>query len=339
MKAQTFIAILLSLSLISCEEKLIGYKYNTGSLPTNPVNLVDFNSEYDDYNASAPTLGRLIPFCFSTNRRTSGGNFDVIYEPMDVSFDKTTGVLTVLNTYGGWGNYAEEYNVLNNGLFQVNTTANEFGPYVYIHLNDPAYGYLDFAILYATDISGNFQIKYTHNHNDSTSDFSESSPVQYLNSPFDDLYPSFDDDFKHIYFCSNRENELFDIYSVEIDGSSDEIFKVLADTNDYAVTKNAVLSSDHDDKCPYIFENMLVFTSNRPGGFGGYDLYFSTFKNNSWSTPQNFGASINTEFDEYRPILFEEGVDHNRHMMVFSSDREGGMGGFDLYFVGVDKEP
>jgi hypothetical protein len=82
---------------------------------------------------------------------------------------------------------------------------------------------------------------------------------------------------------------------------------------------------------------MMVFSSNRPGGFGGYDLYFSKFENGAWDIPQNFGATINTEFDEYRPILFEEGADIKWHMMVFSSNREGGMGGFDLYFVGVEK--
>ena len=49
----------------------------------------------------------------------------------------------------------------------------------------------------------------------------------------------------------------------------------------------------------------------------------------------NFGAVINTEFDEYRPALFEEDVDNDRDMMVFSSDKPGGKGGFDLYFVGV----
>lgn len=337
MKINTLIAFLLLMAFFSCDKGPSGYEYNEGHLPTEPVNLTDFNSAYDDYNATAPTLGELIPFCFSTNRRTSGGNFDVIYEPMDVRFDKTSGVLTVSNTYGGWGIYAEEYNMLNSALFKINTDGNEFGPYVYVHQNDPIHGYLDFAILYASDIDGDFQIKYTQNHNDSTSNFSESQPVQFLNSTYDDLYPTFNDDFTNIYFCSNRENDQFDIYSVEIDGSSDDIFKVLADTNIYTITKNIILSGDYDDKCPYFFENMLVFTSNRTGGFGGYDLYFSILEKGIWSMPQNFGATINTEFDEYRPILFEEGVDAKKHMMVFSSNREGGMGGFDLYFVGVEK--
>ncbi len=182
MKTHALIIILLCIFLNSCEEKWIGYRYNEGHLPTEPVNLTDFNSAHDDYNSTAPTLGKLIPFCFSTNRRSGGETFDVIYEPMDVSFDKTSGVLTVSNTYGGWGIYAEEYAVLSRGLWRVNSEGNELGPYVYVHLNDPIHGYLDFAILYASDIDGDFQIKYTQNHNDSTSNFSESQPVQFLNS-------------------------------------------------------------------------------------------------------------------------------------------------------------
>jgi len=337
MKTLTLITILLLMGFISCDKGPVGYKYNKGNLPTEPVNLVDFNSEYDDYNSTAPTLGRLIPFCFSTNRRTSGGNFDVIYEPMDVSFDKTTGVLTVANTYGGWGIYAEEYGALNRGLSKVNTTANEFGPYILYQYNS-GLDHAEFVILYASDIDGDFQIRYTFSQSDSATSFSESDPVQYLNSAFNDFYPSFNDDFTKIYFCSNRENNQFDIYEVAVDGSSDDMIKVLSDTTMRTVTKNTVLSGEYDDKCPYIFENILVFTSNRPGGIGGFDLYYSTFENGTWSAPQNFGAAINTEYDEYRPILFEEGVDPDRNMMVFSSNREGGLGGFDLYFVGVDKK-
>ena len=82
----------------------------------------------------------------------------------------------------------------------------------------------------------------------------------------------------------------------------------------------------------------MVFVSNKPGGYGGFDLYYSILENGEWTSPENFGADINTEFDEYRPILFDEGVDYTRHMMIFSSNRPEGMGGFDLYFVGVQHE-
>jgi hypothetical protein len=80
---------------------------------------------------------------------------------------------------------------------------------------------------------------------------------------------------------------------------------------------------------------MLIFTSNRPGGYGGFDLYYSKYENGNWSAPTNFGSKINSPFDEYRPILFDEEIDFEKDMMVFSSNRTGGKGGFDLYFVGI----
>lgn len=90
------------LVIASCDKPLIGYKYNQGSLPTSPVNLTAFNTEYDDYNSSAPSLGDLIPFCFSTNRKSKGKDFDIIYKPMNINFDKSTGELKITSNYGGW---------------------------------------------------------------------------------------------------------------------------------------------------------------------------------------------------------------------------------------------
>ena len=48
----------------------------------------------------------------------------------------------------------------------------------------------------------------------------------------------------------------------------------------------------------------MVFTSNRQGGFGGFDLWYSIFDGTEWSEPKNFGERINTEYDEYRPFCF-----------------------------------
>ncbi len=75
--------ILAAIFILSRNSDNGGYKYNYGELPYNPVNLEDFNSEYDDYNSTAPTLGELLAFCFSTNRNSKGNDFDVIYQPMN----------------------------------------------------------------------------------------------------------------------------------------------------------------------------------------------------------------------------------------------------------------
>jgi hypothetical protein len=322
--------IAFSILLVSCIKTPGGYKYEQGHLPVTPVNLADFNTVYDDYNATAPSLGLLIPFCFSTNRNSSGTNFDVIYQPMNVNFDKTNGVLTVTNEYSNWAVYTDDYEVIKKGINKINTTGNELGPNL---LTGYDFNKFNFTLLYASDFSDNFQIHFTSNK--SNPDFSDTKPVTFLNSTSDDLYPAFNSEKNRLYFCSNREGGQFDIYYAEISNAVTDLEKILADTSHHTICKDTIISSGFDDKCPFIYQNTLVFASNRPGGFGGYDLYYCTVVNNSWSKPSNFGSNINSEFDEYRPILIEEGVSESETMMIFSSNRTGGKGGFDLFFVGV----
>jgi hypothetical protein len=99
--------------------------------------------------------------------------------------------------------------------------------------------------------------------------------------------------------------------------------------------KTDSINSNSDDKCPFIYKKIMVFTSNRPGGLGGYDLYYSILKNGKWGSPVNFGPRINTSYDEYRPVIGTS-PDFTNNYLMFSSNRPGGKGGFDLYFTGVD---
>ena len=100
------------------------------------------------------------------------------------------------------------------------------------------------------------------------------------------------------------------------------------------VVKESVLSSSSNDKCPFINGDLIVFSSDRDGGYGGYDLYYSRFVNNQWSPPINFGDKINSSSDEYRPITFT--FINDIDIMIFSSNRSGGRGGFDLYGVQIN---
>jgi outer membrane protein OmpA-like peptidoglycan-associated protein len=73
---------------------------------------------------------------------------------------------------------------------------------------------------------------------------------------------------------------------------------------------------------------MLFFSSNRPGGIGGKDLWYSVYKpNKKWSTPRNLGNTINTSGDEMSPFIHFDGK-----TLYFSSDGLPGMGGLDIFF-------
>lgn len=73
--------------------------------------------------------------------------------------------------------------------------------------------------------------------------------------------------------------------------------------------------------------NTLFFVSDRPGGFGGTDIYISTKTAlGEWSAPQNAGAAINTGYDEDGPFIHADGK-----TLYFSSDGPGSMGGFDIF--------
>ncbi|MBN2669304.1 MAG: PD40 domain-containing protein [Bacteroidales bacterium] len=74
-------------------------------------------------------------------------------------------------------------------------------------------------------------------------------------------------------------------------------------------------------------EDTLYFASNRPGGFGGFDIYIAVkLPDGTWGKPLNMGSEINTEFNETFPIISEDSQSLN-----FSSDRPESMGGYDIF--------
>jgi hypothetical protein len=78
----------------------------------------------------------------------------------------------------------------------------------------------------------------------------------------------------------------------------------------------------------------LYFSSNRPGGFGGNDIYVSRRQNKrddfGWQPAENLGSGVNTSASEQGPEYFEDdktGI----ITLYFVSDRPGGLGGNDIY--------
>lgn len=79
--------------------------------------------------------------------------------------------------------------------------------------------------------------------------------------------------------------------------------------------------------------NTLYFASDRPGGYGGIDIYF-TIRNpqtGEWSVPKNAGPKINTGGDEKTPFMHSDS-----ETLYFSSNGHFGFGGYDIFYIRKD---
>lgn len=316
-----FLLFLLSIVVLftSCD---LDDDFEKGVFPSAPVNFEAVNSVYDDYNSASPyELYYEFLFVFSSNRNSQGENFDLVSYIAYYHYNTSSNQF-YMDVYEG------SYGLYDTALAQINTEFNEYGPSI-IYAPD----YVTRLFFYASDKSGDLDIYYLKNE---ISDDAWENPVllDKINSSFNEAYPAFNQEISELYFCSDSSGD-FDIYNVGISSSSSLISWIESDIAP-SWNPNDVLNSNADDKCPYINGDLMVFTSNRDGGYGGYDLYYSVYDNNAWSTPVNFGPEINSEFDEYRPITMYA-YNYKNDLMIFSSNRAGGKGGFDLYYVGIPK--
>ncbi len=72
----------------------------------------------------------------------------------------------------------------------------------------------------------------------------------------------------------------------------------------------------------------LYFVSDRPGGRGGYDIWYSRLEETGWTKAENLGTAINTPFDEISPYIHV-----NNQTLYVVSNGYPGFGGYDIYMV------
>ncbi len=103
--------------------------------------------------------------------------------------------------------------------------------------------------------------------------------------------------------------------------------------SDWSATVNLgpVVNSAFNDQHAAISKDALrlYISSDRPGGFGGRDIWVSRRASleDPWETPVNLGPNINSSTDDFAPNFSADG-----HLLFFHSGRPGGCGDFDLYF-------
>lgn len=93
-------------------------------------------------------------------------------------------------------------------------------------------------------------------------------------------------------------------------------------------------STAYSSTTPFVNQEgtRLYFSSNKKGGFGGFDLYVCEWKDSTWSAPVNMGPKINSAGNELYPYV------DNTNLFYFSSDGRGGLGELDIFTFDLNHE-
>ena len=134
-------------------------------------------------------------------------------------------------------------------------------------------------------------------------------------------------DGKDIFFASCHRPDSY--------GGCDLYYSSLSNDTLWSKSYNlgSVINSKYWESQPSISAdgNMIFFSSNREGGYGGSDIWMSRRVKNNWLEPVNLGPLINTALDESTPFLH-----YDNQTFYFSSKGHDGFGGFDLFSATID---
>ena len=147
---------------------------------------------------------------------------------------------------------------------------------------------------------------------------------QLVNSSDYDFFSSISTDGLELYFCSYRPGGYGDC----------DLWVTTRATTDAnwgpPLNLGSPVNSSYLEQTPTILADgvVLFFSSNRPGGFGGTDLWVVTraTTHDLWGTPVNLGPAVNSSGGDAGAHISRDGS-----TLYFSSTRPGGLGGWDIW--------
>lgn len=149
-----------------------------------------------------------------------------------------------------------------------------------------------------------------------------------VNSNSQESSASLTPDEKVMYFASNRPGGIggTDIYKVE---------KQTGGQWGAPVNLGPTINTPYDEEAPFIHpdKKTLYFSSDGHNSMGGDDIFKAIYEKGRWTAPINMGIPINTPYNDSYFALSADGKKG-----YFSSDRPGGSGGQDIYFLGIPEE-
>ncbi|MBO7571538.1 MAG: OmpA family protein [Bacteroidales bacterium] len=146
--------------------------------------------------------------------------------------------------------------------------------------------------------------------------------------------PSISADGKTLYFASIREGNI----GFDPDRPTSDIYYSTKDEKgNWSKAKNlgAKINTPGNEKSPFIHSDSqtLYFSSDGHLGIGGYDIFFSKFRDGDWTTPINIGYPINTKNNDLGFVVNTQGT-----KAYFASNKLNGKGGWDIYAIDLYKE-
>ena len=318
------------------------------SVPTQPVNARALNSEADDMNAVAPpSLREELPLVFSTNRFAKDGNRLAAFR-VTVIHDVHYGTFRLEASPLSWDQPL--------GLLRLDPDLPQYGPVV-VRADHPAaaasedvVGWTDPVRLVFTVatvdagldlyLSEPFSFAALENPGDAPI---SSRPLAALDTKGDESYLAFGPGGTAVFVA---DGDLVSVAGVDS-------WESLLSPRPLARTALVALNTPGRETAASILDDRLLFVSDRPGGAGGLDVYLSRLVGGDWAAPCRVAAACSSA-DEMRPVLVPYGgagaertggrpvsgeiADVDNLLLLFSSNRPGGKGGYDFYYVGLPRD-
>lgn len=162
-------------------------------------------------------------------------------------------------------------------------------------------------------------------HPDSTQVTQKNWLNQYVNSNYEDVLCHIGSNGKSILFLQTWDREKGKILT---DTLSNNPYRF-----EFANFQSPLRPELGDHDFSIYQDSLMIFSSDRIGGYGGKDLYLSVFRKNKWTEPVNLGSKINSPFDEIHPYLANDGS-----TLYYSHNGSSSIGGYDVYYNQYSRE-
>ena len=142
-----------------------------------------------------------------------------------------------------------------------------------------------------------------------------------INTKMHDAAIALSPDGQKLFIYKSTNKDKGDIFMSSLNGSDWGVPQRLGKTINTKYWEGSVsISADG---------NTLYFASEKPGGFGGRDIYVSRkLPNGEWGPAENMGPKINTQYNDDAPFIHPDGI-----TLFFSSEGHNSIGGYDVMYT------